>query len=56
MTFENERKIVINRWFASEIFKIYICVAAKNGRVTYFLFIDDLIFMFEIKILILKMK
>ena len=53
MAFENESKIVINYWFASEIFKIYIC-DCKNGLVTYFPFTDDLIFMFEIKILILK--
>ena len=32
---------------------LYHC---KDGLVTYFLFTDDLIFMFEIKILILKMK
>ena len=56
MAFENESKSVINCWFASEIFKIYICITAKNELVTYFLFTDDLIFMFEIKILILKMR
>ena len=31
MTFENESKIVINYLFASEIFKIYICITAKMG-------------------------
>ena len=54
MAFENESKIVINCWFASEMFKIYICITAKNGLVTFFLFTDDLIFMFEFKILILE--
>ena len=56
MAFESESKIVINCWFASEIFKIFICINAKNGLVTYFLFTDDLIFMFEVKILLIKMK
>ena len=57
MAFENESKSVINCWFASEIFNIYILVSLqKNELVTYFLFTDDLIFMSEIKILILKMR
>ena len=57
MAFENESKSVINCWFASEIFNIYILVSLqKNELVTYFLFTDDLIFMSEIKFLILKMR
>ena len=59
MAFENESKSVINCWFASEIFNIYIYILVslqKNELVTYFLFTDDLIFMSEIKILILKMR
>ena len=57
MALENESKSVINCWFASEIFNIYILVSLqKNELVTYFLFTDDLIFMSEIKFLILKMR
>ena len=49
---QNCNQLLVSEWDIQNIY-LYHC---KNRLVTYYLFTDDLTFMFEIKISILKMK